>query len=98
MELPVLNNSGRVPFDAAVLRERLAGKTGRRYWRSLEEAADTPEFQSWLHREFPQNASEWLDPLGRRQFLKLMGASLGLAGLAACTRDPTMRSEEDTSE
>ncbi len=27
--------------------------TGRRYWRSLDELADTPEFKDWLHREFP---------------------------------------------
>jgi molybdopterin-containing oxidoreductase family iron-sulfur binding subunit len=41
-----------------------------------------------LHREFPQNASEWLDPVGRRGFLKLMGASLALAGVGTCTRQP----------
>jgi MoCo/4Fe-4S cofactor protein with predicted Tat translocation signal len=33
--------------------------TGRRYWRSLDELADTPEFKDWLHREFPQGASEF---------------------------------------
>src|SRR5262249_22678696 len=46
------------------------------------------EFKEFLHREFPQNASEWLDPVGRRGFLKLMGASLALAGVTACTRQP----------
>ena len=61
---------------------------GREYWRSLDELAETPEFQEFLHREFPQNASEWLDPVGRRGFLKLMGASLALAGVTACTRQP----------
>ena len=50
--------------------------------------AETPEFKEFLHREFPQNASEWLDPVGRRGFLKLMGASLALAGVSACTRQP----------
>ena len=34
---------------------------GRRYWRSLDELADTPEFKDWLHREFPQGASEFED-------------------------------------
>ena len=41
-----------------------------------------------LHREFPAQASEWLDPVGRRNFLKLMGASVALAGATACTRQP----------
>ncbi len=59
------------------------------YWRSLGELADTPEFRQYLHREFPEQASEWNDPKGRRQFLKLMGASLALAGVGACTKQPT---------
>lgn len=62
--------------------------TGKRYWRSLEELAETEEFQEILHREFPERASEWTDPVGRRRFLKLMGASFALAGLTACTRQP----------
>jgi molybdopterin-containing oxidoreductase family iron-sulfur binding subunit len=74
--------------DVQALRARLEGTRGRHYWRSLEAVADTPEFQQFLHREFPQNASEWLDPVGRRGFLKLMGASLALAGVGACTRQP----------
>ena len=37
---------------------------------------------------FREQASEWLDPIGRRGFLKLMGASLALAGVSACTRQP----------
>ena len=75
-------------LDLAALREKLAAEGGQKYWRSLEAAAETPEFQSWLHREFPAGASEWTDPTSRRQFLKIMGASIGLAGLAACTRQP----------
>jgi molybdopterin-containing oxidoreductase family iron-sulfur binding subunit len=74
-------------LHAAELRERLASTRGRQYWRSLEELADTDEFRELVHREFPNQASEWLDPVGRRGFLKLMGASLALAG-AACTRQP----------
>src|SRR5690348_47653 len=41
--------------------------TGKRYWRSLEELAETDEFQEILHREFPERASEWTDPVGRRR-------------------------------
>src|SRR6185295_10337508 len=70
------------------IRTRLAGLKGRTYWRSLEELADTPEFNEYLHREFPSQASEFTDPAGRREFLKLMGASLALAGVSACTRQP----------
>jgi molybdopterin-containing oxidoreductase family iron-sulfur binding subunit len=70
------------------IRTRLAGLGGRTYWRSLEELADTAEFREYVHREFPAQASEFTDPAGRREFLKLMGASLALAGVSACTRQP----------
>ncbi|HSL24103.1 MAG TPA: TAT-variant-translocated molybdopterin oxidoreductase [Vicinamibacterales bacterium] len=60
----------------------------RKHWRSLDELADTREFQELLHREFPENASTFTDPVGRRQFLKLMSASLALAGVGACTKQP----------
>jgi molybdopterin-containing oxidoreductase family iron-sulfur binding subunit len=75
-------------MNLADIRSRLAGLEGRAYWRSLEELADTPEFRDYLHREFPVQASEFTDPAGRRQFLKLMGASIALAGVGACTRQP----------
>src|SRR5688572_23613762 len=75
--------------DITPLRARLEETRGREYWRSLEAVSETPEFKAFLHREFPQNASEWLDPVGRRGFLKLMSASLALAGVTACTRQPT---------
>jgi molybdopterin-containing oxidoreductase family iron-sulfur binding subunit len=56
---------------------------GRRYWRSLDELADTPEFKDWLHREFPVGASEMVeDGTSRRSFLKLMSASFAFAGIA----------------
>jgi len=67
---------------------RLAGKTGKRYWRTIDELADTPEFQDALQREFPQHASEWVDSVSRRGFMKLMGASIALAGLTGCTKQP----------
>src|SRR3954449_8078282 len=70
------------------VKSRLAGSHGRMYWRSLGEFADTPEFREDLRREFPEQASEWNDPKGRRQFLKLMSASLALAGVGACTKQP----------
>ena len=75
----------------ADIRTRLASPTtpdGPAYWRSLDELANTEEFQDFVAREFPSQASEFNDPAGRRQFLKLMGASLALAGVSACTRQP----------
>src|SRR5262245_37703544 len=77
-----------MPMKLADIRSRLAGLEGRAYWRSLEELADTPDFHEYVNREFPAQASEFNDPAGRRQFLKLMGASLALAGVSACTRQP----------
>ena len=41
-----------------------------------------------MRREFPQQADEWNDPVERRTFLKLMGASLALAGLSGCVIQP----------
>ena len=60
----------------------------RRYWKSLDELADAPAFLEFLHREFPEQASMFEDPKGRREFMTLMGASLALAGLTACTKQP----------
>jgi MoCo/4Fe-4S cofactor protein with predicted Tat translocation signal len=58
-------------------------------WRSLDELARTKEFEESLHREFPPHASEWLGNFNRRDFLKIMGASVALAGLTSCTRQPS---------
>jgi molybdopterin-containing oxidoreductase family iron-sulfur binding subunit len=62
--------------------------TGKQYWRSLNEAATTPEFQQWAQRAFPDGVSEGVavDGASRRSLLKLMAASFGLAGLTACRR------------
>ncbi|HET6893030.1 MAG TPA: TAT-variant-translocated molybdopterin oxidoreductase, partial [Pyrinomonadaceae bacterium] len=61
---------------------------GKNYWRSLEELSGSPEFHEFVRREFPQQAEEWNDPIERRTFLKLMGASLALAGLSGCVYQP----------
>jgi MoCo/4Fe-4S cofactor protein with predicted Tat translocation signal len=65
-----------------------AGGSDKTYWRSLEELIDAPEFREFVEREFPQQAEEWNDPVERRTFLKLMGASLALAGLSGCVYQP----------
>src|SRR5277367_40366 len=71
------------------IRARLERAKGAGYWRSLDELTSVEGFKEFLHREFPRQASEWIDDEGRRNFLKIMGASLALAGLSACTRQPT---------
>ncbi len=80
-------NLVRERIDAATAHDA-AEKTGPEYWRCLEELAGTEEFKEALHREFPKGASEWVDSVSRRGFLKVMGASLGLAGMTGCVRLP----------
>jgi MoCo/4Fe-4S cofactor protein with predicted Tat translocation signal len=63
--------------------ETNAGETtGPHYWRSLNELTDKPAFKEWLHREFPEGASE-ADGVNRRSFLKIMAASFAMAGMGA---------------
>ena len=79
--------SVRARIDIATAHDD-AEKTGPEYWRSLEELAGSEDFQDALHREFPKGASEWVDSVSRRGFLKVMGASLGLAGMTGCVKLP----------
>jgi MoCo/4Fe-4S cofactor protein with predicted Tat translocation signal len=72
------------PLDLAAVRAKLQSKTGKQYWRTLEELSEDPHFEELLHREFPRQASEWDESVDRRDFLKLMAASLAFAGLAGC--------------
>ncbi len=72
----------------AEVRAKLDGKTGRRFWKNLDELAETPAFHELMAEEFPRQSTEWVDAVSRRGFLKVMGASLALAGLAGCTKQP----------
>src|SRR5947209_17342611 len=75
----------------AEVRAKRDGKNGKRYWQTLDELADTPEFREMVVEEFPRHAgeaSEWVDSVSRRGFLKVMGASLAMAGMAGCTKQP----------
>src|ERR1700677_3669107 len=81
-------NAPSAPMTLVQVREQLKGVKGKRYWRSVDELADTEEFQKAVEREFPSSAQEWIDPVSRRGFMKLMGASMALAGLAGCTKQP----------
>src|SRR5688500_9413851 len=61
--------------------------TGPKYWRSLDELAETPGLKAQLEREFPEGADH-LEGVDRRHFMKIMAASfaLGGVGLAGCRR------------
>ena len=62
------------------------------YWRTLEEhdafANGDHRIEELVHREFPNEAHALIDPVSRRNFVKLMGASMMLAGLSNCARQP----------
>ena len=72
-------------LNIADLRKRLSEKSGKTYWRSFNEIAETESFKEFLHQEFPAGAAFMEDGVNRRTFLKVMGASMALAGLTACT-------------
>ena len=74
----------RKPVENSSASDRFSKGTGRRYWRSLEELSRSDELEEILRRESPRHAALLENALDRRQFLKLMGASLALAGLTAC--------------
>src|SRR5689334_2969917 len=64
-------------------------KVGKQdYWRSLSELEGTAEFEQFMHREFPQAASEFPEGVSRRRWLKLMSASLAMGGAAGCRYGP----------
>src|SRR5215813_11513679 len=85
-----MTNDRHINFK--LLRDRILGgqdaRAPREYWRSLEELADSPVFEEFVRREYPEAADEWNDPVERRTFLKIMGASLALAGLSGCVIQP----------
>ena len=91
LQLPVVEprqtDTGKGLLTSNEIRSKLSS-SGRQYWRSVEELADSEEFDTFVRREYPSQTAVLIDPVSRRSFLKLMGASVGLAGLAACTVQP----------
>jgi molybdopterin-containing oxidoreductase family iron-sulfur binding subunit len=86
----VVDTIAPAKLTLAEVRSKLEGKSGKRFWKNLDELADTAAFQELMQEEFPRQASagEWVDAVSRRGFLKVMGASFALAGLAGCTKQP----------
>lgn len=73
---------------ASIKDKILSNSSGKEYWRSVEEFVDAPEFAEYVKGEFPEQADTWNDGLNRRNFIKVMGASLALAGLSGCVIQP----------
>ncbi len=86
----VVNTISPAKMTLAEVRAKLDGKTGKRFWKNLDELSDSPQFQELMQEEFPRQAGagEWVDSVSRRGFMKVMGASFALAGLAGCTKQP----------
>ena len=77
-----------VNLDA--VRAKLAEESGTRYWQSLDELSETPEYHDFLVNEFAPAANPPQE-MGRRDVLKIAAASAALAGLSACTKLPTQK-------
>jgi MoCo/4Fe-4S cofactor protein with predicted Tat translocation signal len=79
---PTSNADGR---DAAALECSSYSQTSPKgWWRSLDELQDTDEFCDFVNAEFPSQAPKLLSDVSRRNFLKVMGASMALMTLAGC--------------
>ncbi len=79
-----MDNGHNKSISSAEIRTRLDSAKGKEFWRSIEELAETEQFQQFLEDEFPQQSRPLRQEVDRRQFLTLMGASLALAGLSGC--------------
>ena len=77
-------------IDLASVRAGLENGGKKRFWRSLEELAGTEEYHELARQEFPKPApvKQQESGVSRRNMLKLMAASAGLAGVTGCTKLP----------
>src|SRR6059058_5059800 len=76
-------------LDLASIRAKLESEGAKRFWRGLEELAETEEYRAFRDREFAVDATDEPGGVSRRNLLKLMSASAALAGITACTKLPT---------
>ena len=88
-----MTSESKTPLDFEAIAAKLKRDGAQRLWHNLEEVACTPEYEAFLHDEFPNDPEK--EPktskngLNRREVLKLMAASAALSGLTACTKLPT---------
>src|SRR5580765_3882856 len=95
MNLDEMNAASKTRLDLGAIAAKAARNDGQRQWRSLEELACTPEYEAFLHNEFPNDPVKELkrakDGVHRRDILKLMAASAALCGLSSCTKLPAQK-------
>ncbi len=85
-------SAGQFDVDISALRKAAAAGETPRYWRGLDELADTAEFRNHKENEFPHGATDPAEAkLDRRDLLKVMAASAAFAGLSGCTKLPTQK-------
>ncbi len=84
----LLEPAPRPAPDLQALREKLAAGRGPVFWRTLEEAAESDALRDYIEQEFPGLSGQIPQGVDRRSLLKVMAASLAMAGAAACTRQP----------
>src|SRR3954462_8575872 len=83
------SKESRIPsLDLGAVRSSLASENGPRFWRSLEELADSATFAEYLPHEYPRQPDALLAAPDRRPFLRLLAASLALAGVSVCAPAP----------
>ena len=81
-------NAGQPDVDISALRKASSGGETPRFWRGLDELADTPEFRNHKENEFPHGANDPDAKLDRRDLLKVMAASAAFAGLPVARSFP----------
>src|SRR5688572_2356401 len=72
----------------ALMRNKILSENGKQYWRSIDEYVDSSEFEEFVKREYPVHSEDWDTSFSRRNFVKLMGATLAFAGLSGCVIQP----------
>ena len=78
--------------DPEAAEKRLRQSSGPHFWKSLQELAQKESFPAFLAQQFPRQAAEYeVSGLSRRRLFELSAASMALAGLASCTRQPFER-------
>ena len=75
--------------ESSRARERALGLPAGAVWRGLDELSRTPQFREAVDREFPSSVMNFDDGWSRRNFLRLMGASMALAGVYGCSERPS---------
>ncbi|MBV9501056.1 MAG: TAT-variant-translocated molybdopterin oxidoreductase [Acidobacteriaceae bacterium] len=86
--LEALAERPRKKLDIGAIREKLASGRGPAFWRTLEEAAESEDLKEYIEQEFPGLSGQIPQGVDRRSLLKVMAASLAMAGAAACTKLP----------